>query len=149
MLHAATAPERAPGADVSRGAFYASLQRGQRVGATPHFVGQYRLLSPIVRPDVQATPHHDHHTHHETPSKGSPGQNHSAHVHMVDEFRRRFWISLGLTLPVLAFAADRYVAFAFASAVYFYGGWPFLTGLVDELRRTLPGMMTLVGLAIT
>jgi len=68
---------------------------------------------------------------------------------MVDEFRRRFWISLGLTLPVLAFAADRYVAFAFASAVYFYGGWPFLTGLVDELRRTLPGMMTLVGLAIT
>jgi len=68
---------------------------------------------------------------------------------MVDEFRRRFWISLGLTLPVLAFAADRYVAFAFASAVYFYGGWPFLTGLVDELRRKLPGMMTLVGLAIT
>jgi P-type Cu2+ transporter len=68
---------------------------------------------------------------------------------MADEFRRRFWISLGLTIPVLVFAADRYVAFAFASAVYFYGGWPFLTGLVDELRRKLPGMMTLVALAIT
>lgn len=84
---------------------------------------------------------------------------------MVDDFRRRFWISLALTLPVLAtsemlqhllglrgalsFPGDRYVGFAFASAVYFYGGWPFLTGLVDELKKRLPGMMTLVGLAIT
>ena len=84
---------------------------------------------------------------------------------MVDDFRRRFWISLALTLPVLAtsemlqhllglrgafaFPGDRYVGFAFASAVYFYGGWPFLTGLVDELKQKLPGMMTLVGLAIT
>src|SRR4029077_18410621 len=138
MLHAATAPERAPGADVSRGAFCASRQRGQRVGATPHFVGQYRLLSPIVRRDVQATPHHDHHTHHQTPSNGPPGQNHSAHTHMVDEFRRRFWISLGLTLPVLAFAADRYGAFAVASAGAYDGGGPCDAGLVDELRRKLP-----------
>ena len=84
---------------------------------------------------------------------------------MVDDFRRRFWISLALTLPVLAtsemlqhlvglrgalaFPGDRYVGFAFASAVYFYGGWPFLTGLVEELKKKLPGMMTLVGLAIT
>ncbi len=84
---------------------------------------------------------------------------------MLDEFRRRFWVSLVLTLPVLAtsemiqqflgvrralaFPGDRFVEFAFASAIYFYGGWPFLTGLVDELRRKLPGMMTLVGLAIT
>jgi Cu2+-exporting ATPase len=84
---------------------------------------------------------------------------------MVDDFRRRFWVSLALTVPVLAtsemlahllglrgvltFGADRYVEFVFASAVYFYGGWPFLTGLVDELRKRLPGMMTLVALAIT
>jgi len=76
---------------------------------------------------------------------------------MVDDFRRRFWVSLALTVPVLAtsemlqlaFAGDRYVEFAFASAVYFYGGWPFFTGLVDELRKRLPGMMTLVALAIT
>ena len=80
---------------------------------------------------------------------------------MVDDFRRRFWVSLALTVPVLAtsemiqhllglraalaFPGDRYVEFAFASGVYFYGGRPFLTGLVDELRRRLPGMMTLVG----
>ena len=84
---------------------------------------------------------------------------------MVDDFRRRFWLSLALTVPVLAtsemirhllglrgavaFPGDRYVEFAFASGVYLCGGWPFLTGLVDELRRRLPGMMTLVALAIT
>jgi len=84
---------------------------------------------------------------------------------MVDDFRHRFWVSLALTVPVLAtsemiqhflglratlaFPGDRYVEFAFASAVYFYGGWPFLTGLVDEVRQRLPGMMTLVALAIT
>src|SRR5438445_8797143 len=84
---------------------------------------------------------------------------------MVDDFRRRFWISLALTIPVLATSETvqhllglrgvlalpgaRYVEFGFASAVYFYGGWPFLTGLVAELRQKLPGMMTLVGLAIS
>ncbi len=84
---------------------------------------------------------------------------------MVGDFRRRFWISLALTVPVLAtsemiqhflglrgaltFPGDRLVEFGFASAIYFYGGRPFLTGLVDELRNKLPGMMTLVALAIT
>ncbi|HYU08891.1 MAG TPA: heavy metal translocating P-type ATPase [Gemmatimonadales bacterium] len=84
---------------------------------------------------------------------------------MVDDFRRRFWISLALTIPVLAtsemvqhliglrgvlaFPGARYVEFGFASAIYFYGGWPFLTGLIAELRQRLPGMMTLVGLAIS
>jgi P-type Cu2+ transporter len=67
---------------------------------------------------------------------------------MLDEFRRRFWVSLVLTLPVLA-TSKMIQQLAFASAIYFYGGWPFLTGLVDELRRKLPGMMTLVGLSIT
>jgi Cu2+-exporting ATPase len=105
------------------------------------------------------------HAHHQTPPSGSPGSDHSAHTDMVADFRRRFWISLALTVPVLAtsemlahllglggvvaFAGERYVEFAFASAVYFYGGWPFLTGLVAELRKRLPGMMTLVALAIT
>ena len=87
------------------------------------------------------------------------------HSYMVSDFRRRFWISLALTIPVLAtsemvrhllglrgllaFPGARYVEFGFASAVYFYGGWPFLTGLIAELRKRLPGMMTLVGLAIS
>src|SRR3989449_1530175 len=91
--------------------------------------------------------------------------SHAGHASMVDDFRRRFWISLALTIPVLAtsemvqhllglrgrlaFPGARFVEFGFASAVYFYGGWPFLTGLVAELRKRLPGMMTLVGLAIS
>src|SRR5438874_4375027 len=115
-------------------------------------MGHADVRSPIGPPPVHA--HHDHHM-----------QDQSAHAHMADDFRRRFWVSLALTVPVLAtsemiqhflglrgtfaFPGDRYVEFGFASAVYFYGGWPFLTGLVDELRKRLPGMMTLVALAIT
>jgi Cu2+-exporting ATPase len=83
---------------------------------------------------------------------------------MVADFRRRFWISLVLSIPILAlapliqdllgleealrFRGDSYVQFAIASVVFFYGGWPFLKGLVDELRGKEPGMMTLIGLAI-
>src|SRR5690348_546582 len=110
------------------------------------------------------------HTHHHPPGHIVPrdsvaSQAHADHAHMVAEFRRRFWISLVLTLPVLAtshmiqqllglgdvlaFPGDRYVGFALASAVYFYGGWPFFTGFIDEVRARLPGMMTLVALAIT
>ncbi len=84
---------------------------------------------------------------------------------MVADFRRRFWVSLALTLPILAlspliqkllglgdvlrFPGDLQVLWVLSSVVYFYGGWPFLKGLVDELRRRLPGMMTLIGIAIS
>jgi len=109
--------------------------------------------------------HHHHSAGHDTGARPPVAHAPSHHAHMVDDFRRRFWISLALTVPVLAtsemiqhflglrgafaFPGDRYVEFAFASGVYFYGGRPFLTGLVDELRQRLPGMMTLVALAIT
>ena len=112
------------------------------------------------------TSHNMHHQMHHG-AEAAPAPAHGGHDHsdMVADFRRRFWISLALTVPVLAtsemiqhflglgrvlaFPGDRYVGFAFASAVYFYGGWPFLTGLIAELRKRLPGMMTLVGLSIT
>ena len=84
---------------------------------------------------------------------------------MVADFRRRFWVTLALTFPILAlapliqgalgleetlaFPGDSYVQLALASVVYFYGGWPFLKGLLDELADRRPGMMTLIGLAIT
>src|SRR6266478_460165 len=110
---------------------------------------------------------HDIHNHMHHAATPAPAPAHGGHDHgdMVADFRRRFWISLALTIPVLvtsemvqhfldlrpilAFPGDRYVEFVFASAIYFYGGWPFLTGLVAELRQKLPGMMTLVGLAIS
>jgi Cu2+-exporting ATPase len=85
------------------------------------------------------------------------------HEHMIEDFRRRFWVSLILTIPVLVlspliqnifgyeftFRFDNYVLFALSSLIYFFGGWPFLTGLVDELKKKQPGMMTLIGVAIT
>jgi Cu2+-exporting ATPase len=84
---------------------------------------------------------------------------------MVDDFRKRFWVSILLTLPILVlspmiqgflglgdslrFTGDLFVLFALSSVVYFYGGWPFLKGLFDELRGRKPGMMTLIAIAIT
>ena len=76
---------------------------------------------------------------------GHAGHDHGA---MVSDFRRRFWVSLALTVPVLAlspmiqqflglraalaFPGSGYVLFALSAAVYFYGGWPFLSGLLGE-----------------
>jgi Cu2+-exporting ATPase len=79
-------------------------------------------------------------------------------------FKRPFWISLILTIPVLMyteliqqllgytapqFPGAQYLPFVLGSIIYFYGGWVFLTGAVDELAGRQPGMMTLVALAIT
>src|SRR3989475_11376703 len=110
------------------------------------------------------SPHHHHHAPAGAPAAARHAAGHD-HDDMVGDFRRRFWISLALTVPVLAtsemiqhffgvrtvlaFPGDRFVELGFASAVYFYGGWPFLTGLIEELRKRLPGMMTLIALAIT
>jgi Cu2+-exporting ATPase len=79
-------------------------------------------------------------------------------------FRRRFWVSLALTVPTLiwghmlqmalgyhapAFPGSEWIAPGFGLAVFLYGGRVFLSGGVDELRARLPGMMTLISLAIT
>ncbi len=100
-------------------------------------------------------------------SHTGPGHaDHSGHhANMAADFRKRFWISLALTLPVLVlspmlqklvglrgtigFPGDVYVLFGFSSAVFWYGGWPFLKGLFDEFKARTPGMMTLVAVAIT
>jgi Cu2+-exporting ATPase len=90
-------------------------------------------------------------------------QENQHHEHMIEDFRRRFWVSLILTLPILilspliqnilgyefTFRYDNYLLFGLSSLVYFYGGWPFLTGLIDELKKKQPGMMTLIGVAIS
>ncbi len=82
---------------------------------------------------------------------------------MVEDFKFRFWWVLALTIPILAlspmiqefmgvdwsFTGDIWILFALSSVVFFFGGWPFLYGLVDELRQKQPGMMTLIGLAIS
>ncbi|MCK5610683.1 copper-translocating P-type ATPase [Candidatus Pacearchaeota archaeon] len=87
------------------------------------------------------------------------------HAMMIVDFRRRFWVSLILTVPILAlsplvqrflglegridFPGDIYLLFALSSAVYFYGGWPFLKGIFSEIRSRSPAMMTLIAIAIS
>jgi len=82
---------------------------------------------------------------------------------MIEDFKRRLAVSLILTVPVLllsphiqqllgiqlSFAGSQYLLLLLASVVYIYGGYPFLKGLKDELRKKSPGMMTLIGVAIT
>jgi Cu2+-exporting ATPase len=92
------------------------------------------------------------------------GHDHSEHHRtMIADFRRRFWVSLILTVPILALSPTlqdwfgftlevpgrMIVLLALASAVFIYGGWPFLKGLWDELSERSPGMMTLIAVAIT
>ena len=93
------------------------------------------------------------------------GDHGSHHAQMAADFQRRFWICLVLSLPIIAlspmiqgllgvretlhFEGDSYLQLALSSAVFFYGGWPFLTGMVRELRKKQPGMMTLIAVAIT
>ncbi len=107
---------------------------------------------------------HKTHAHGSHISHGDHHGGHSHHAHMIEDFKRRFWVSLFLTLPILflspmirkllglsapAFPGDRYLLFGLSSGVYFYGGWPFLKGLFSELRTRRPGMMTLIAVAIT
>ncbi|MDH5685874.1 MAG: HAD-IC family P-type ATPase, partial [Hadesarchaea archaeon] len=83
---------------------------------------------------------------------------------MLRDFKKRLWISLLITIPILLlspliqsllglealkFTGDSYVLFALSTAIFFYGGWPFLKGLLGELGEKRPGMMTLIGVAIT
>jgi len=83
---------------------------------------------------------------------------------MVADFRKRFIVSIIITIPVLLlspliqrflnleeiikFPGDSYVLFGLSTIIFFYGGWPFLKGLYNELKSKQPGMMTLIGLAI-
>ncbi|MCO5954766.1 heavy metal translocating P-type ATPase [Microbacterium yannicii] len=82
----------------------------------------------------------------------------------VAQFRRLFWINLALAIPVVAFSGMfamvlgyalpdapfvRWISPLLGTVMYFWGGWPFLTGAVSELRARTPGMMLLIGLAIT
>ena len=84
---------------------------------------------------------------------------------MVADFRRRFWVSLLLTIPILLlspriqdflniedtinFSGDSYLLFVLSSVIFLYGGYPFLKGIYDELKKKSPGMMTLIALAIS
>ncbi|HCY74731.1 MAG TPA: heavy metal translocating P-type ATPase [Ignavibacteriales bacterium] len=94
------------------------------------------------------------------------GHSRSEHEgHTIEGFKKRFWISIVITIPILIlspmiqhflglkdalrFSGDIYTLFALSSFVFFFGGYPFLKGLFDELKNRQPGMMTLIALAIS
>jgi P-type Cu2+ transporter len=87
---------------------------------------------------------------------------HAGHVDHAAQFRDRFWWSLVVAVPVVAFsgmfadllgyslpAGTGWISPVLGTVVFFYGGWPFLTGAVAEIRSRQPGMMLLVAMALT
>lgn len=106
------------------------------------------------------------HAHPHEATARNPPHGHMGHDHhrmMIRDFRKRFLVSIVLTLPVLVlspmiqmflglkirFPGDFYLLFLLSSVIYFYGGWPFLKGFYEELKGRSPGMMTLIALAIS
>lgn len=123
-------------------------------------------------PAVHEHAGHDHvateHSTHEAAGAHAAHGTHGAHAgHGADhvgQFRRLFWINLALAVPVVAFSGMfamllgysipdvpllAWVSPVLGTVMYMWGGRPFLTGAVSELRSRTPGMMLLIGLAIT
>jgi P-type Cu2+ transporter len=108
-----------------------------------------------VEPGYPEHPEHHH---------AGPGSHDKHAGHSVAMFRDKFWIALLLTIPTLIWGhmlpralgytapvirGARWIAPVLGTAVFFYGGWVFIQGAVRELRDRLPGMMTLIALAIS
>ncbi len=127
------------------------------------FVGMASGRGAIHREDAHVQQHkHAMHGEHGMDRGGHHGRHEG---HSVEGFRKRFWLSLLLTVPVivlspmlqmwaglgeaLRFPGDTYLLFVFSSLVFFYGGYPFLKGFVFELQDRRPGMMTLIAVAIS
>ena len=109
-------------------------------------------------------PKHDAHQHHTDDGGGAGHGGHAGHVDHAAMFRSRFWLSLLLTVPVVvyshhlqewlgfsppAFPGSSLLAPVLGTVIFLYGGWPFLTGAIQEARERRPGMMLLIGMAIT
>lgn len=108
--------------------------------------------------------HHEHHEEHD--HHGGHGGGHGGHgghhEHMIEDFKKRFWVSLVLAIPIsylsemtqmlfgyeVNFTGDRLLLFLLSTIIFLYGGKPFLVGAWDELKSKNPGMMMLISLAI-
>ncbi|MCG7332860.1 heavy metal translocating P-type ATPase [Salinicoccus roseus] len=109
------------------------------------------------------TGHEEHESSHSHEQSNNGHTGHDHHGDMVTEFRNKFFVILIFTVPIMLlspmiqefmgvewrFTGDLYILAALSTFVYFYGGWPFLKGAVDELKGGEPGMMTLIGMAIS
>jgi Cu2+-exporting ATPase len=109
--------------------------------------------------EVDHTAHHTDHTEH-----GHGGHGHGGHGDHVAQFRQLFWVMLALSIPTVALSpmfamilgysvpdapGVAWVSPVLGTVMYVWGGRPFLTGAVSEIRSRKPGMMLLIGLAIT
>jgi len=118
--------------------------------------------------EMDHSKHNDQSSHEKMNNKNNDHDihKHSEHEgHTIEGFKKRFWISILFTIPILIlspmiqhflgvkeafrFNGDIYALFVISSFVFFYGGYPFLKGLFDELKNKQPGMMTLIALAIS
>lgn len=115
--------------------------------------------------------HHDmmqHSAHdHQHEHSAHPHEDHNMHSehegHSVADFKKRFWVSVIITIPILllshtvqeffgfslSIAGSAYYLLVLSTIVFFYGGMPFLKGLVREIQNRKPGMMTLIAMAIS
>lgn len=137
-----------------------------------HEHAHHHPTSTATSPEREVRPGGDPHAGHSemqhSPSAAHAGHGghagHAGHAGHVDRFRRLFWIMLALAVPVVAFSGMfamllgyslpdaawiAWVSPVLGTVMYFWGGAPFLTGAVGELRNRKPGMMLLIGLAIT
>jgi Cu2+-exporting ATPase len=113
------------------------------------------LAKSDEKKDIDSHQHHEH-----NPSMGHEGHNHNS---MIADFKKRFYVVLVLTIPIMLlsemiqhfmgvdwqFQGSKYILFILSTIVFIYGGFPFLKGLVDEVKAKNPGMMFLIGFAIT
>ena len=114
---------------------------------------------------MQHCEHHHAQADADTVVPGIAPAAHDKHAgHSVEMFRDRFWLALVLTIPTLvwepmiqewfgyrapAVPGARFIPAVFGTVVFLYGGWVFLQGARRELAARLPGMMTLISLAIS
>ncbi|WP_339652726.1 copper-translocating P-type ATPase [uncultured Maribacter sp.] len=103
----------------------------------------------------------DHSGHDGNAPMGATGHDH--HKMMVKDFRKRFWVSLIVTIPILFLSPmiqeffgydfllprNPYILFALSTFIYFWGAWPFLKGFYGEMKTKGAGMMTLISMAIS
>lgn len=139
-------------------------------------VGNYQLKMTMAKGHPSHGQHIEHKHHlgeHEEMDHSEMGHDHGSipmgaaghdhHKMMVTDFRKRFWVSLILTFPILFFSpmiqnffgftfllpGNPYILFGLSSIVYFWGGWPFLKGFYGEMKTKGAGMMTLISMAIS
>ena len=103
------------------------------------------------------------HQHHFDPPHGDNDHGHHQHGGMIADFKKRFIVVFILALPIMLlskmiqhwlnidvnFSGSQYLLLLLSSVVFFYGGWPFLKGWFEEMKQWKPGMMTLIGFAIS